>query len=70
MNEQGLKLKKLIEHWIEHNNEHTARFEEKAKEAKKLGLSDVAENLKAAARSGAKVSEYLTKAYDSFLLIN
>jgi hypothetical protein len=65
MNEEKLRLKKLIEHWIEHNDEHTARFEEKAKEANELGLSDVAEDLKAAAQSGIKVSEYLSKAHDS-----
>ena len=65
MSEEKTRLKKLIEHWIEHNDEHTSRFEEKAKEANKLGLSDVAENLKAAAQSGAEVSEYLSKAYES-----
>ena len=66
MSEEKSRLKKLIEHWIEHNDEHTARFEEKAKEANEHGFSDVAENLKAAAKSGAKVSEYLSKALDSF----
>jgi acyl CoA:acetate/3-ketoacid CoA transferase alpha subunit len=65
MSEEQTRLKKLIEHWIEHNDEHTARFEEKAKEVNELGLSDVAKNLKAAAQSGEEVSKYLSKAVDS-----
>lgn len=66
MNESMLRLRKLIEHWAEHNDEHAARFEESAREAKEMGLTTAAENLRSAAKKAAEVSEHLRKALKSF----
>jgi len=66
MSDEKLRLMKLIEHWIEHNDEHGARFEESAKQAAEMGLGAVAENLKAAAEKAAGVSEHLRKALEAF----
>ena len=57
-----LKLKKRIQHWAEHNDEHTARFQESAKTAEELGLHKVAQALQAAATAGRTVSDELRKA--------
>ncbi len=64
MSEERLRLKKLIEHWIEHNDEHSARFKESAEKASEIGLPEVADELKAAAERGGKVSEYLRSAME------
>ncbi len=66
MSEKRLRLKKLIEHWTEHNDEHTARFIESALEAAEMELEEVANNLKVAAEKGAQVSKHLRKALEYF----
>ena len=38
MEEEKLRLKKLIEHWAEHNDEHSTRFKESAKKASEMVL--------------------------------
>ena len=63
--EKKLRLKKLIEHWAEHNDEHNCRFIESAKEALDLGLSEAADELKAAAKMGKKVSNHLLSALEN-----
>ena len=60
------RLKKLIEHWAEHNDEHRSRFEESAEEAGRMGLDAVAKSLKSAAKRAAEVSEHLRKALEAF----
>jgi hypothetical protein len=55
MSNNRLRLRRLIEHWAEHNEEHSARFEESAREAAEIGLEDVANNLRAAAEKGVYV---------------
>jgi hypothetical protein len=60
------RLRKLIEHWAEHNDEHRARFEEAAEEASGRGLEAVAENLREAAEKAAGVSELLRRALEAF----
>lgn len=45
MSDKDLRLQKLIEHWIGHNEEHKARFEEATSEVLEMGLVKVAENL-------------------------
>lgn len=65
MNEDKIKLKKRIQHWAEHNDEHTARLRESAKTAETLGLSQVAQALLAAAAAGRIVSDELRKAETS-----
>jgi hypothetical protein len=62
MEEDKVKLKKYIEHWAEHNDEHTARFRESAEEAEEMGLLEAAEALRAAAEAGKAVSTHLKKA--------
>ena len=64
MVEERLRLEKLIEHWAEHNDEHTARFKEPAGKASDMGLPGVAEELKGAAEAGRKVSEHLRSAME------
>ena len=62
-----MKLKKYIEHWAEHNDEHTARFRESAEEAAELGLHKTAEALRAAAEAGKAVSVQLKKAGENIV---
>ena len=64
MEEEKLRLKKLIEHWAEHNDEHSTRFKKSAKKASEMGLPGVAEELKGAAETGRMVSEYLRSAIE------
>ena len=64
MEEEKLRLKKLIEHWAEHNDEHSTRFKESAKKASEMVLPGVAEELKGAAEAGRKVSEHLRSAIE------
>ena len=66
MSDEDLRLRKLIEHWAEHNDEHKIRFQESSAEALEKGLRRVAENLEAAAEKAAEVSELLRKALDAF----
>ena len=65
MGEDSLRVKKLLEHWIEHNNEHIARFLEASEEAKKLKLKESSHNLRLAAEKSGEVSEHLKKALNS-----
>ncbi len=59
------KLKRLIMHWVEHNEEHRSRFEEAAIEAEKLGLEVAAESLRMAAQKASEVSQHLRKALEA-----
>lgn len=60
------RLKKLIEHWAEHNDEHRTRFEDAAREASEIGLNIVSENLKTAAKKAKEVSRHLREALKEF----
>ncbi|MCW3978489.1 MAG: hypothetical protein NWF12_01955 [Candidatus Bathyarchaeota archaeon] len=66
MSEEDLRLRKLIEHWAEHNDDHRMRFQEASAEASEKGLGEVAKNLEAAADKAAEVSKLLRKALDAF----
>jgi len=66
MSDWELRLRKLVEHWAEHNDEHRARFEEAASEASERGLVGVAEKLRLAAGRAAEVSELLRGALEAF----
>jgi hypothetical protein len=66
MKKKILRLKKLIEHWAEHNDEHRARFEESAVEATEMELDAVVDNLKKAADRATEVSMYLRRALLEF----
>jgi hypothetical protein len=67
MDDRKLRLKKLVEHWAEHNEEHNTRFAESAMEALEMGLPPVADELKAAAEAGEKVSEHLRSAIEKIM---
>ena len=62
MNEEKLRLMKLVEHWVEHNDAHGDRFSEEAIKAEKLGLNSVADEMRKASEASGKVSENLLKA--------
>ena len=62
----GERLKGLIEHWIEHNEEHRVRLLQEAEEAEKLGLKTVSERLRKAAESLGEASKWLGEALKAF----
>jgi hypothetical protein len=62
---ERIRLKGLVEHWAEHNDEHRKRFEESADNAERLGLEDAANKLRSAAKKTAEVSEQLRKALEA-----
>ena len=57
-----IRLKGLVEHWAEHNEEHRKRFEESADDAQRMGLEDAANKLRSAALKATEVTEQLRKA--------
>jgi hypothetical protein len=63
---EDLRLRKLIEHWAEHNDEHRARFLEAAEEASARDLRSVAESLRKAADEAGQVSKHLRRALEAF----
>jgi hypothetical protein len=56
------KLKILLEHWIEHNVEHSKSFRSWAEKARQFKLTEVASDMLSAAREMDKSSEYLKAA--------
>jgi 3-methyladenine DNA glycosylase AlkC len=62
MSDEREKLIKRIEHWAEHNDEHTNRYEESAEEAKNIDLPESAQHLLKAAEAGRQVSIHLRNA--------
>jgi hypothetical protein len=62
LNEEKLRLAKLVEHWAHHNEEHRERFAETAAEAERLALSGVAKEMRLAADEARDVSKHLLKA--------
>ena len=56
------KLKALLKHWIEHNNEHSQEFREWADKAKGLGEGEICDDILEAARGMDKASEPLMRA--------
>ena len=65
MSQEGYRITKLLEHWIEHNDEHVKRIRDVAEEASSAGLQDVAENMQLAAEKGDEVTMHLKKALNS-----
>ncbi len=66
MEEEKLRLKKLIEHWAEHNDEHLERFKESAKRLSEINIQSSAEELNAAVEASGKVSEHLRLALEKW----
>ena len=65
MSEEIFRIKKLLEHWIEHNEEHLARFREVAADVEKMGIAEAARDIKTAAEKGDEVTIYLKRALKS-----
>lgn len=60
------RLMGLIRHWVEHNEEHRLRLREAAEEAKALGLPEVSEALRRAAKGLGEASKWLVRALEGF----
>lgn len=58
------KLRILLPHWIEHNNEHTASFQEWAGRARELGLEAVAKQIELAVEHMVACNKALSAALD------
>jgi len=59
------KLRILLPHWIEHNEEHAESFREWAGKAREMGLEEVARRIEEAARHVAACNEALTAALEA-----
>jgi hypothetical protein len=59
--EEKSKLKIILEHWVEHNEEHSREFKEWAEKAKKMGEKEVAAEILQAVGNMGKVTEIFTK---------
>ena len=57
-----IKLRILLPHWIEHNEEHAASFREWAGKAREMGLAEVAQRIEEAVGHMAACNEALTAA--------
>ena len=66
MAEEKVRLMKLIEHWAEHNDEHSERFKESAVKAEDMDLTGVADQLNYAYTEAVEVSKHLRNALAMF----
>ena len=64
MEEDRLRLKKLLEHWIEHSREHERRFREWTEKADAMGLKSVSQHLSQAVKEMEEVAKSLQRALD------
>ena len=60
--DERVKLKILLDHWVEHNREHSQEFGEWAEKARALGENGVSEDMLRAAQEMDKASELLSQA--------
>ncbi len=60
--EEIAKLGHLIEHWMEHNEEHAKTYRLWAEKAKALGREDVSETLAVIADETEKLNSFFGKA--------
>jgi len=61
MDEKG-KLKVVLEHWIEHNQEHSEEFRQWAGKANALGEKVVGDNILGAVKHLEEANDFLNKA--------
>jgi hypothetical protein len=59
-----LACMRLIEHWIQRNEEHQKKYAESADQAKKIGLSKAAEAMRLAVEKSRDVSTHLREAFE------
>jgi len=64
ISEEVVRLRALLPHWIEHNEEHAEEFQKWAGRARAAGEPHVADHLLAAARALAQANEALQGALD------
>ena len=64
MEEDKLRLKKLLEHWIEHSREHEQRSREWTEKAEAMGLKPVSQHLSQAVKEMELVAKSLQRAID------
>jgi len=62
--EEREKLKILLEHWIEHNGDHSEKFREWAEKAKCFGEDAVRDNILKAAQQLEGTNEFLAAALE------
>jgi len=60
--DERTKLRILLDHWVEHNREHSQEFSEWAEKAMALGEAGVGEDMLQAAQEMDKASELLSQA--------
>ncbi len=65
MEQTSEKLKFLLNHWAEHNEEHKKSFVKWIEKAKSIGLDDAAVNLAKAVDAIDKATKYLKKGLKS-----
>ena len=53
------KLIKIIPYWIKHNNEHVTEHKNWMDDAKKLGLTDIADELRAVIELLEKANQHI-----------
>ena len=61
-NDERVKLKTLLNYWIEHNKEHSGEFREWAEKAKAFGEAEAGEEILAAAQELDKINDSLFRA--------
>ena len=61
----GKKISLLLEHWIQHNDDHIASYREWAEKARGEGLEEAAAEIEKAAEITAAVSEAFRRARGS-----
>jgi hypothetical protein len=59
------KISRLLEHWIQHNDDHIRSYREWAEKARAQGLAEAAGKIDEAAEKTAAVSEAFRKALAS-----
>jgi len=64
LEEDRLRLKKLLEQWIEHSSEREQRFREWAEKAEAMGLKSVSQHLSQAIKGMEEVAKSLQRALD------
>ena len=60
--EERVKLRTLLNYWVEHNMEHSQEFREWAEKVKGFGEAEAGEDMLRAAQEMDKASEILSQA--------
>ena len=59
--EEKSRLKIILAHWVEHNEDHSREFREWAEKARQMGEEDVADEILQAVGNMDKVTEIFNK---------